>query len=302
MPEQGSEGADGNARLTGAVGLVLLIALFVEGLTLLEIHQLITLHIFVGLLLIPPTALKVGSTAYRFFRYYTNTPTYLRHGPPPPLLRWSAPLLIIFTGAVLLSGVGLLVVGPDRPRLLLTAHKASFVIWFALMALHVLGHLKDAVVFSRWDWWPRADRARPRGKARRRGLVALSVVAGLALATALLPVASPWTTRGARHDGAAQPGHPSVTIRRSSWPQRPVPRFRRPDCASWSSKTTPQSVCSLNAAWSGRDTTSAGPLTGLRHSWPLPRTSSCSIWGSRTWTAWSSASDSVPGRAPQSSR
>ena len=219
MPEQGSDGADGNARLTGAVGLVLLVALFIEGITLLEVRQLITLHIFVGLLLIPPTALKLGSTTYRFARYYTNSPSYVRHGPPPPLLRWSAPLLILFTGAVLLSGVALMVVGPDQPGLLLTAHKASFVIWFALMALHVLGHLKDAVVFSRWDWWPRADRAKgPRGKGRRRGLVALSVVVGLALAVALLPVASPWTTRSIRHDGAAQVSHSSVTAGKTSWP------------------------------------------------------------------------------------
>jgi len=219
--EQGAEGADGNARLTGAAGLVLLVVLFVEGVTILEVRQLITLHIFVGLLLIPPTALKLGSTTYRFVRYYTKSPSYVRHGPPPPLLRWSAPLLILFTGAVLLSGVALMVVGPDRPGRLLSVHKASFVIWFALMALHVLGHLKDAVVFSRRDWWPRADRAAsrgPRGKGRRRGLVALSVVVGLALAVALLPVASPWTTRGIRHDGAAQVSHSSVTAGKTSWP------------------------------------------------------------------------------------
>jgi len=220
--EQGTDGADGNARLTGAVGLVLLVVLFAEGITILEVRQLITLHIFVGLLLIPPTALKLGSTSYRFLRYYTHTPSYVRHGPPPPLLRWTAPLLIIFTGAVLLTGVALLVMGPERPRLMLSAHKASFVIWFALMALHVLGHLKDAVVLSRRDWWPRADRALPggkgpSGKGQRGGLVVVSLVAGVALALALLPVASPWTTRSIRHDGAAQVGHPTVNLGESLW-------------------------------------------------------------------------------------
>jgi len=215
--EQGADGADGNARLTGTVGLVLLLVLFVEGVTILQVRQLITLHIFVGLLLIPPTALKFGSTFYRFIRYYTHTPSYVRHGPPAPLLRWTAPLLIIFTGAVLLTGVALLVVGPDRPRLVLSAHKASFIIWFALMALHVLGHLKDAVVLSGRDWWPRAGRARPReevprGKAQRGGLVVGALVVGVVLAIALLPAASPWTTRPIRHDGAAQPGHPGITM------------------------------------------------------------------------------------------
>jgi hypothetical protein len=65
--------------------------------------------------------------------------------------------------------------------------------------------VREAVVLSGWDWWPRADRARPRGKGLRRGLIAGSLVAGLALGAALLPVASPWTTRpdlGERQDDA----------------------------------------------------------------------------------------------------
>jgi hypothetical protein len=207
MREQGAEGADGNARLTGATGVVLLVVLFAEGITLLEVRQLITPHIFLGLLLIPPTTLKVASTAYRFFRYYTHDPAYVRHGPPHPLLRWTAPLLIFFTGAVLATGTALLVVGPEQPGLMLTAHKASFAVWFALTALHVLGHVKEAVVLSRWDWWPRADRARPGGKGLRRGLVAGSLVAGLALGAALLPAASPWTSR---HDSGERQGEARV--------------------------------------------------------------------------------------------
>ena len=232
MTEEGAEGADGNARLTGAVGLVLLVVRFIEGITLLEVRQLITLHIFVGLMLIPPTVLKFGSTFYRFVRYYTHTPSYVRHGPPHPLLRWTAPLLVIFTGTVLLSGVALLVLGPDQPGLVLSAHKASFIGWFALMALHVLGHIKDALVLSRRDWWRRADRARPRveappGRGQRGGLVVVSLVAGVALAVALLPVASPWISRPVRQEGAAQVGHqvvsaqggrPGVIVRESRWP------------------------------------------------------------------------------------
>jgi hypothetical protein len=216
--EQGAEGADGNARLTAAVGLVLLVVLFIEGVTILQIRQLIGVHIFVGLVLIPPVLLKLGSTIYRFVRYYTNNPAYVRHGPPPALLRFTAPLLVIFTAAVLATGVALLAVAPQRPGLIFTAHKLSFAIWFALMVVHVLGHIKDAVVLSRWDWWPRADRARPRGKGQRRGLVMLSLVGGLALAVALLPLASPWTSRPIRHDGASQPSHRSVAIRDSLWP------------------------------------------------------------------------------------
>jgi len=240
MHEQGAEGADGNARLTGTVGLVLLVILFVEGITVLQVRQLITLHIFLGLLLIPPTALKIASTGYRFVRYYTHSPSYVRHGPPPLLLRLTGPLLIIFTGAILVTGVALLVVGPDHRGLLLTAHQVSFIIWFALMTLHVLGHAKEAAILSRWDWWPRADRARPRGKGQRHGLMVISVVAGVALGLALLPVASPWTTRAnlgkhSRHEGAAHVGptsgralpqvsfgnpgdRPAVNVKESLWP------------------------------------------------------------------------------------
>ena len=237
MQEQGAEGADGNARLTGTAGLVLLVALFVEGITVLQVRQLITLHIFVGLLLIPPAALKVASTVYRFVRYYSHSPSYVRHGPPPPLLRWTAPLLIIFTAAILATGVALIVVGPGRPGLLLTAHKFSFVVWFALMALHVVGHIKDAVVLSRWDWWPRADRARPRGKGQRRGLVVASLVAGVGLGAALLPAASGWTNRHdvGRHQGEARVGQTPDTASRqpavSSPGARPTADVRAP---SWS--------------------------------------------------------------------
>ena len=218
---EGAEGADGNARLTGAVGLLLLVVLFVEGITILQVRQLITVHIFVGLVLVPLTALKLTSTLYRFFRYYTHSPSYVRHGPPPPLLRWSAPLLVILTGSVLVTGVALLVVGPQQHGLILSAHKASFILWFALMALHVLGHIKDAVKLSLRDWWPRADSAvpaekRPSGKGQRRGLVLASLIAGGALAVALLPLTSPWTSRSIRHDGAAQVGHSSVAVRQSS--------------------------------------------------------------------------------------
>jgi hypothetical protein len=220
-PEQGATGADGNARLTGAVGIVLLVILFVEGITILRVRQLITLHIFIGLVLIGPALLKLASTFYRFVRYYTSSPNYVRHGPPPLLLRWTAPLLIIVTVVLLGTGVALLAVAPSRPGLILKAHQASFVIWFALMVVHVLGHIKEAVVLSRWDWWPGADRARPRGKGQRRGLVALSLVAGFVLALALLPVASPWTSRPIRrdhHDASSQLVRPGTTARSSSWP------------------------------------------------------------------------------------
>ena len=57
---------DANARLTAATGLVLLVLLPVEGVTLLSLRALLTVHMLVGVALIPPIALKLASTGYRF--------------------------------------------------------------------------------------------------------------------------------------------------------------------------------------------------------------------------------------------
>ena len=47
-------GADGNARLTALTALVLLLLLAAEGATIPFIGSLLTPHIFLGVLLIPP--------------------------------------------------------------------------------------------------------------------------------------------------------------------------------------------------------------------------------------------------------
>ena len=99
-------GVDGNARLTGAVGALLFVLLFVEGVTILRIRQLIGVHVFVGLLLVPPVLLKTGSTVYRFYRYYTGSGPYVRKGPPHPLLRLAGPFVILLTLILFGSGSG----------------------------------------------------------------------------------------------------------------------------------------------------------------------------------------------------
>jgi hypothetical protein len=43
-----------------------------EGVTILSVHRLLTLHFFLGMLLIGPVALKACSVLYRFVRYYTG--------------------------------------------------------------------------------------------------------------------------------------------------------------------------------------------------------------------------------------
>lgn len=193
-------GVEGNARLTSMNGMLLLALLAIEGFTILSVRRMITLHVFLGILLIGPVLLKTGSTTYRFARYYLRSQAYLDKGPPRWLLRILGPLVIVFSLALLGTGVGLLAVKPADPGLLLTAHKASFAIWFAVMTLHVLGHLKGGSVTA-WRELRAATGSAVRGRGLRLMLIALALVLGVATATALLPTASPWTTRtSASHD------------------------------------------------------------------------------------------------------
>jgi accessory gene regulator protein AgrB len=63
-------GIEQNERLTAATAVVLLVLLAVEGMTILFLRPLLSLHELVGLILIPPVAVKLGMTGYRFMRYY----------------------------------------------------------------------------------------------------------------------------------------------------------------------------------------------------------------------------------------
>ncbi len=67
-----SGGVEGNDRLTAASGGLLFLLLAAEGVTILFIRPLLSAHVFIGMLLIPPVALKLGSTGWRFLRYYTG--------------------------------------------------------------------------------------------------------------------------------------------------------------------------------------------------------------------------------------
>src|ERR1700759_876679 len=104
--------------------VILLVLLAVIGVTIIRIGQLLWLHLFLGLLLLGPVALKLLSTGYRFARYYTSDPVYREKGPPAPALRGLAPLVVLFTLAVFATGVALLVLGPSSRQPLVLLHKA----------------------------------------------------------------------------------------------------------------------------------------------------------------------------------
>jgi hypothetical protein len=130
-------GSEGNARLTATTGLVLLALLAVEGVTILDIRPLLSVHVFVGLLLIPPVALKLAATGYRFVRYYKRAAEYVRKEPPLLLMRMLvAPRLIAATLVVFGTGVTLLAVGPGG-GIVLELHQASFFVWLVAFGVHV---------------------------------------------------------------------------------------------------------------------------------------------------------------------
>ena len=186
-------GVDGNERLTAATGAVLVVLLAALGLTILSIHALIWWHFLLGMLLIPPVLLKLASTGWRFIRYYRGTPEYVRRGPPLLPLRLMAPLVVAATLAVFATGVALLVVGPGG-GLLVGLHKASFVVWFLVTAVHVLAHLRPIpqLVVADWRRRPVPPERRVPGSSWRLWLLALSLVAGAVLAVATVHYADAW--------------------------------------------------------------------------------------------------------------
>lgn len=186
------DGVSGNARLTGAVAAALLVLLAAEGATIPFIGSLLGPHVFIGMLLIPPVLLKLGTTGYRFARYYTGSPAYVRKGAPPTALRLLAPGVVLTTLALFGTGVALLLAGPPSQTLIF-AHKLSFIAWVALMTIHVLGHVLEVPALAFADFMRnRADGAALAGASARTVSLAASVLAGFALALLTFHLAAPW--------------------------------------------------------------------------------------------------------------
>jgi hypothetical protein len=214
-----SGGVEGNERLTGATAIVLVVLLAVEGVSILFLSVLLPVHVLIGMVLIPPVALKVGSTGYRFMRYYQRRREYTVKGPPHALMRFLvAPVLVLSTIGVL--GTGLLMVAFGRRDMIVGLHRASFVVWAFAFGIHFLvylGRLPRLVLPAR----------RIPGGVLRVGVIGTSLIAGIALAAGTFPLARPWLHRGGRERGEDRAAN-SVrrTARaagRSSSANRPAP-------------------------------------------------------------------------------
>jgi hypothetical protein len=188
-------GPDGNERLTALTGAVLLILFAVEGLTLLQLGRLLYWHYLLGFLLIGPVCLKIGSTVYRFTRYYTRQEPYVRKGPPRPVPRIIGPFIVLSTVAVL--GTGVLLALQRQPEMyfgysLVLIHKLSFLGWAALMTVHVLAYLPRLPRLLAADAVAGRTARAVGGRGLRYSLVLLALGAGAALAAWGVHLASAW--------------------------------------------------------------------------------------------------------------
>ncbi len=193
-PRSRTGGVEGNTRLTSSFAAAIFILLFLEGVTIVSIRSLLTPHVFIGVLLIPPVLMKIGSTTWRMAKYYLGNREYRFKGPPAPLLRLLGPVVVVLTVVLLGSGVGLVVGAPVSARpLLFTIHRASFVLWFGAMALHVLGHAVDTARFAPRDWLA-YTRRQVRGASARQWTLGGSLVVGAIAAAVVTPYAANWHT------------------------------------------------------------------------------------------------------------
>jgi hypothetical protein len=185
-------GSVGNRQLTAVVAAILLLLLAIEGATLLNVRSLLTVHAFVGMLLIPIVALKLASTGWRMVRYYLGGEEYVRGGAPNIVLRvLVAPVAVLSTIVLFGTGVLLLVDGKTQGTIV-GLHKASFIVWLGAMTLHVLAHARKLLG---------PLRSRIPGVALRLALVAGTIVAGAVLATATLPAADRLQDHASSHFG-----------------------------------------------------------------------------------------------------
>lgn len=183
------------ARLLALLGSVLFIGLAIEGVTVVFIGQMISIHVVLGMILLPIMAYKIIIATYRFAMYYLGAPDFKHAGPPELLLRVIGPLLVITTVVLMASGIILVYARPDTPTAAfwLNIHRDDFVAWFALMVFHVLAYVRRAVGTSGYDL--RYTRYHSLiGRQGRLISIILAIVIGVLLAWAVFPAVAHWSS------------------------------------------------------------------------------------------------------------
>ena len=177
-------GSRGNEILTSVNAVVLIALIGAQLVTLVALDSMIRVHLFVGVVLLGPVALKLATTGYRFVRYYAGAREYRQKGPPTAVLRVIAPVFVAATIGVFASGVAMLVAG-DGGGVAQSIHVTSFWVWICCLAVHVAFNAREVITNVRGEWFGRA-RARIAGADVRAALVLSSILGGVLLALALV--------------------------------------------------------------------------------------------------------------------
>ena len=180
-----TSGVEGNARITATTGAFLFVLLAVEGVTILRIHDLLTAHVFVGMVIAAFVVTKLASVGYRFVRYYVGDRAYVRKGAPHVMLRIAGPIVVLTTVAVVVTGIAALAAGRSA-HWLTDLHKASFVLWFVVTTVHVVGHVLDTPMLAVADYKPGSRTSTVGGAWLRRLVTVLTLATGLVLAYAVV--------------------------------------------------------------------------------------------------------------------
>lgn len=180
-----------NERMTAYAGGILLLLLLGEVVSSANLHALLSVHVLIGVVLAGPLVVKIGSTGYRFVRYYTKSPAYVRKGPPHMGLRILSPLLLVTTLVVIGSGIGLVLTGPSQNRLFFRMHAVSVLIWLPLIAIHLFAHLRKVPNLIAADWRKKTAK-QSLGRRTRLGINLGALIVGVIASVIMLPAAIPW--------------------------------------------------------------------------------------------------------------
>jgi len=185
-------GVEGNRRLTSIFGIVMLVLLTVQVLSALwfalmsynidtpggPVFWLVRpVHFFTGFLLFPLIGVKLASVGWRFTRYYTRDRAYREAGPPRPLLRLIAPLLVLSVVVLFASGVEMWSFQNQFGIPWIAVHDLSAFTFVTLLTVHVASHFRQAQRMLRDD-----VRHPVEGAITRRALLTGGAAAGLTLA------------------------------------------------------------------------------------------------------------------------
>ena len=249
------ENPAGNERLTAIVGLLVIVPVLVEIATiLLGVHTFMSVHVFVGLALIPAVTLKLASTGWRFARYYMRNRAYVEEGPPQLAMRLLAPLFVAATVVLFGSGVAMGLLHGSALQDARRLHGPASVVWLALLGLHVLVYFVRAVRSAGGDVVP-AGRVPVRGTTARGWALAVAVVCGLVLGLALVPAQHRWVNiRRDHHDRSEDQS--AARNAPSSYAQAQRPQFSttgsaQPSAAVWTRRIEPPWVTTRTRPPSG---------------------------------------------------